>query len=93
MRPARSDVAYKIVRHCASLSHNRIAVFAEDDAIGRAGMATVTQALADLERPALVASALSPVNGDKVDTAVATLLKPTLGCQSAQTVQLSGFYS
>lgn len=75
VRPALSDEAFKIARHCATLNQNRIAVFAEDDAMGRAGLAAINQALVDLKRPPLVASALSAVNSDKVDAAVATLLK------------------
>ena len=51
VRPALADEAYKIVRHCATLNQNRIAVFAEDDAMGRAGLAAVNQALLDLKRP------------------------------------------
>ena len=60
VRPALADEAYKVARHCATLNQERIAVFAEDDAMGRAGLAAVNQALADLKRPPLVASALSP---------------------------------
>ena len=70
VRPALADEAYKVVQHCATLNQDRIAIFAEDDAMGRAGLAAVNQALADLKRPALVASAFSPVNSDKVDSAV-----------------------
>lgn len=75
MRPAMADEAYKIVRHTATLNQSRIAVFAEDDAMGRAGLAAINQAIVDLKQPPLVASALSPVNSDKVDTAVASLIK------------------
>ena len=75
VRPALSDEAYKVVRHCATLNQDRIAVFAEDDAMGRAGLTAINQALVDLKRPPLVATAMSPVNSDKVDAAVATLLK------------------
>ena len=75
VRPALADEAYKVVRHCATLNQDRIAVFAEDDTMGRAGLAAVNQALLDLKRPPLVASALSPVNSDKVDAAVAALMK------------------
>ena len=75
VRPALSDEAYKVARHCATLNQDRIAVFAEDDAMGRAGLAAVNQALVDLKRPPLVASALSAVNSDKVDAAVAALVK------------------
>jgi branched-chain amino acid transport system substrate-binding protein len=56
VRPALADEAYKMVRHCATLNQNRIAVFAEDDAMGRAGLAAVNQALVDLKLPPLVAS-------------------------------------
>jgi branched-chain amino acid transport system substrate-binding protein len=75
VRPALADEAYKIVRHCATLSQDRIAVFAEDDAMGRSGTAAVSQALVDLKLPPLVTSASSPVNSDKVDAAVAQILK------------------
>lgn len=75
VRPALADEAYKMVRHCATLSQDRIAVFAEDDAMGRAGLAAVNQALLDLKRPPLVASAFAPVNSDKVGAAVTLLAK------------------
>ena len=75
VRPGLADEAYKVARHCAMLTQERIAVFAEEDAMGRAGLAAVIQALTDLKRPPIVASALSPVNSDKVDAAVATLMK------------------
>lgn len=89
VRPALSDEAYKVVRHCATLNQDRIAVFAEDDAMGRAGLEAVIQALVDLKRPPLVASVLSPVNSDKVDPAVATLLK----AQPQAIIQISLFNS
>lgn len=50
VRPALSDEAYKMARHCATLNQDRIAVFAEDDAMGRAGLAAVNQALLDLKK-------------------------------------------
>jgi branched-chain amino acid transport system substrate-binding protein len=75
IRPALADEAYKMVRHCATLNLTRIAVFAEDDAMGRAGLAAVNQALQDLKLPPLVASAFSAVNSDRVDAAVAALAK------------------
>ena len=89
VRPALADEAFKIARHCATLNQDRIAVFAEDDAMGRAGIAAVNQALLDLKRPPIVASALSPVNSDKVDAAVATLLK----AQPQAIIQVSLFNS
>ena len=58
IRLGLADEAYKVARHCATLNQERIAVFAEDDAMGRAGLAAVVQALADLKRAPIVASAL-----------------------------------
>ena len=75
VRPSLSDEALRIVRHCQTLSQTRIAVLAEDDAMGRAGLAAVTQALQDQKMQPLVASAFVPVNGDKVQTAVAGVMK------------------
>ena len=75
VRPALADEAYKVARHCATLNQERIAVFAEDDAMGRAGLAAVNNALTDLKRPALVASALSPVNSAQVEEAVTRIGK------------------
>lgn len=89
VRPALADEAYKVVRHCATLNQDRIAVFAEDDAMGRAGLEAVNQALIELKRPPLVASALSAVNSDKVDAAVTTLLK----AQPQAVIQVSLFNS
>ena len=43
--------------------------------MGRAGLAAITQALVDLKRPPIVASAFSPVNSNKVEPAVAALMK------------------
>lgn len=89
VRPGLADEAYKIVRHCATLGQTRIAVFAEDDAMGRGGLAAVTQALIDLKLPPLVGSAMSPVNSNKVDTAVARLMK----VQAQAIIQVSLFTS
>ena len=89
VRPALSDEAYKVARHCATLNQDRIAVFAEDDAMGSAGLAAVNQALIDLKRPPIVASAMSPVNSDKVDAAVAQLMK----AQPQAIIQVSLFNS
>ena len=75
VRPSLSDEAARIVRHCQTLSQTRIALLAEDDAMGRAGLAAVTQALADAKMPPLVASAFVPVNSDKVQAAVASISK------------------
>ena len=87
VRPSLSDEAFKIVRHCATLGQDRIAVLAEDDAMGRAGLAAVQQAMADQKLPPLVAQALVPVNSDKVDGAVATLMR----AQPQAVIQVSLF--
>lgn len=75
VRPSLADEAYKMAKHCETLGLNKIAVFAEDDAMGRAGLAAITQALVDLKRPPIVASAFSPLNSSKVEPAVAALMK------------------
>jgi branched-chain amino acid transport system substrate-binding protein len=75
VRPSLSDEAVRIVRHCQTLSQTRIALLSEDDAMGRAGLAAVTQALADAKMQAPVASASVPVNSDKVQAAVASIMK------------------
>lgn len=75
VRPSLADEALKMVRHCATLGQTRIAVLAEDDAMGRAGIEAVKAALAEQKLPPLVASAFVPVNSDKVDGAVASLYK------------------
>jgi branched-chain amino acid transport system substrate-binding protein len=75
VRPSLSDEAARIVRHCQTLTQSRIALLAEDDAMGRAGLAAVTQALADAKMQPLVATAFVPVNSDKVQGAVASIMK------------------
>lgn len=89
VRPSLADEAFKMVRHCATLAQTRIAVLAEDDAMGRAGLAAVTQALVELKLPPLVGSAIVPVNSDKVDAAVAALSK----AQPQAIIQVSLFNS
>jgi branched-chain amino acid transport system substrate-binding protein len=89
VRPSMADEAFKMVRHCATLGQNRMAVLAEDDAMGRAGLAAVTQALADQKLQSLVGSAFVPVNSNKVDAAVAALLK----VQPQAIIQVSLFNS
>lgn len=89
VRPSLADEAFKMVRHCATLGQNRIAVLAEDDAMGRAGLAAVNQAMQELKLPPLVGSAFVPVNSDKVDAAVAQLTK----AQPQAIIQVSLFNS
>lgn len=87
VRPSMADEAFKMVRHSATLGQTRMAVLAEDDAMGRAGLAAIQQALAELKLPPLVAHAFVPVNSDKVDAAVASLFK----AQPQAVIQVSLF--
>jgi branched-chain amino acid transport system substrate-binding protein len=89
VRPSLADEAFKMVRHCATLGQTRIAVVGEDDAMGRAGLAAVNQALADQKLAPIVASAFVPVNSDKVDAAVTSLMK----AQPQAIIQVSLFNS
>jgi ABC-type branched-subunit amino acid transport system substrate-binding protein len=75
VRPSLADEAVKMVRHCATLAQTRISVFAEDDAMGREGLAAVQKALADEKLPPLASSAFVPVNSTQVDAAVAAIAK------------------
>jgi len=63
VRPGMIDEALKIVRQCATVGQTRIALVGDDDAMGRAGLAAVQQALAELKLPPLVATALVPAGG------------------------------
>lgn len=87
VRPSMADEAFKIVRHCATLGQTRMAVLAEDDAMGRAGLAAIQAALAEQKLAPLVAQAFVPVNSDKVDAAVAALVK----AQPQAVIQVSLF--
>jgi len=89
VRPSLADEAFKMVRHCATLGQERIAVLAEDDAMGRAGLAAVQQAASELKLPPLVGTAFVPVNSDQVDAAVASLMK----AQPQAIIQVSLFNS
>ena len=60
---------------CVTVNQNRIAVFAEDDAMAEAHVAAIIKANVALKQTALVAKAFSLVNSDKIDAAVASLLK------------------
>jgi len=73
VRPSMGDEAFKMVQHCATIGLSRIAVLAEDDAMGRAGLDAVNRAIAELKLPALAGAALVPSNSDKVDAAVTAL--------------------
>lgn len=88
VRPSLADEAFKMVRHCATLGQNRIAVVAEDDTLGRAGLAAVNQAIAELKLAPLVASVAVPVNSPKIDPAVAT----ALGKSQPQAIIIAGLF-
>ncbi|MDM0030962.1 ABC transporter substrate-binding protein [Variovorax sp. J22P271] len=83
VRPSMADEAYKIVRQCETVGQTRIALIGDDDAMGRAGLAAVQQAMSDLKLAPLVASALVPASGDKLESALAAVQK-----QSPQAIVL-----
>ncbi|MBN9408240.1 MAG: ABC transporter substrate-binding protein [Burkholderiales bacterium] len=74
VRPSLADEAFRMVRHCLTLGQNRIAVVADDDTLGRAGLAAVNQAIAELKHQPLAATAFVPVNSTRVDPAVAAAI-------------------
>lgn len=88
VRPSMADEAIKIVRQCATVGQNRIALVGDDDAMGRAGLAAVQQAMGEQKLGALVASALVPTSGSKLDAALAEVLKASP--QAIVLVSLSG---
>jgi len=88
VRPGMIDEALKIVRQCATVGQTRIALVGDDDAMGRAGLAAVQQAITELKLPALVASAMVPAGADKLDAALKTVLQQSP--QAIVLVSLSG---
>ncbi|WP_077002506.1 ABC transporter substrate-binding protein [Variovorax sp. KK3] len=88
VRPSMADEAIKIVRQCATVGQTRIALVGDDDAMGRAGLAAVEQAMADQKLGALVAKALVPPAGNKLDAALADVQKASP--QAIVLVSLSG---
>ena len=88
VRPGMIE-ALKIVRQCATVGQTRVALVADDDAMGRAGLAAVQQAITELKLPALVATAMVPVGGgNKLDATLKTVLQQTP--QAIVLVSLSG---
>ena len=73
VRPSMADEAFKMVQHCATIGQTRLAVLAEDDAMGRAGLEAVNRAIAELKLPPLAGAAFVPTNSEKVDAAVAAI--------------------
>ncbi|MDP9996339.1 ABC-type branched-subunit amino acid transport system substrate-binding protein [Variovorax boronicumulans] len=88
VRPGMIDEALKIVRQCATVGQTRVALVGDDDAMGRAGLAAVQQAIAELKLTPLVASALVPAGGDKLDAALKDVQKQSP--QAIVLVSLSG---
>ncbi|MDM0103963.1 ABC transporter substrate-binding protein [Variovorax sp. J22R24] len=88
VRPSMADEAFKIVRQCTTVGQTRIALVGDDDAMGRAGLAAVQQAVTELKLAPLVASALVPAAGDKLDAALADVQKQSP--QAVILVSLSG---
>lgn len=73
VRPSMADEAFKMVQHCATLGHTRIAVLGEEGAMGRAGLEAVNRAISELKLPMLAAVAFVPASSTQVDAAVATI--------------------
>jgi branched-chain amino acid transport system substrate-binding protein len=88
VRPGMIDEALKIVRQCATVGQTRVAFVGDDDAMGRAGLAAVQQAITELKLTPLVASALVPAGGDKLDAALKDVQKQSP--QAIVLVSLSG---
>ncbi|SCX74249.1 ABC transporter substrate-binding protein [Variovorax sp. EL159] len=88
VRPGMIDEALKIVRQCATVGQTRVALVGDDDAMGRAGLAAVQQAITELKLTPLVATALVPASGDKLDAALKTVQQQSP--QAIVLVSLSG---
>ena len=85
VRPSMADEAFKMVQHCATIGHTRIAVLAEGDVMGRAGLAAVEKALQELKLPAPVATAFVPIHSTDVNAAVTAIsaAKPQVVIQAS----------
>ncbi|MGK6306587.1 ABC transporter substrate-binding protein [Variovorax sp. DT-64] len=88
VRPSMADEAIKIVRQCATVGQTRIALVGDDDAMGRAGLAAVQQAMSEQKLGPLAAQALVPSAGGQLDAALADVLKASP--QAVVLVSLSG---
>jgi ABC-type branched-subunit amino acid transport system substrate-binding protein len=88
VRPGMIDEALKIVKQCATVGQTRVALVGDDDAMGRAGLAAVEQAISELKLTPLVATALVPPTGDKLDAALKTVQQQSP--QAIVLVSLSG---
>ncbi|VTU33930.1 Leucine-, isoleucine-, valine-, threonine-, and alanine-binding protein precursor [Variovorax sp. PBS-H4] len=88
VRPSMADEAVKMVRQCATVGQTRIALVGDDDAMGRAGLAAVQQAMSEQKLGPLAAQALVPAAGGKLDEALADVMKAAP--QAVVLVSLSG---
>lgn len=89
VRPGMIDEALKIVRQCATVGQTRVALVGDDDAMGRAGLAAVQQAIAEQKLPPLIATAMVPPGGGpKLDAALKDVQKQSP--QAIVLVSLSG---
>lgn len=86
VRASYFDETEEIVRHLTTLSINRIAVFYQNDAYGKAGLEGVTRAL---ERRNLKVISLGTVERNTVDVAAAVA---SIGKSEAQAVVLISAY-
>ncbi|VTU29102.1 leucine ABC transporter subunit substrate-binding protein LivK [Variovorax sp. PBL-H6] len=88
VRPSMADEAIKMVRQCATVGQTRIALVGDDDAMGRAGLAAVQQAMSEQKLGPLAAQALVPAADGRLDAALADVLKASP--QAIVLVSLSG---
>ncbi|AMM25170.1 ABC transporter substrate-binding protein [Variovorax sp. PAMC 28711] len=75
VRPSMADEAFAMLRHCGILGQTRIAVVADDDAMGRAALQAIQDAAAELKMAPPVAAAFVKPGGTQVADAVAMVAK------------------
>ena len=75
VRPSMADEAFAMLRHCGILGQKRIAVVADDDAMGRAALRAVEDAAVELKLPPPVATVFVKPGSTQVAAAVAVIAK------------------
>lgn len=75
VRPSMADEAFAMLRHCGILGQTRIAVVADDDAMGRAALQAIQDAAAELKMAPPVAAAFVKPGGTQVADAVAMVAR------------------
>ena len=75
VRPSMADEAFAMLRHCDILGQKRIAVVADDDAMGRAALRAVQDAAVELKLPPPVATVFVKPGSTQVAAAVAAIAK------------------